>query len=95
MVFYKIGFVLFLAIFAQVNIISANNDHTIDSLKQVIDSQVPDTTRVQCYQSWKALVYAIDPLKSHEIDLEILKICTENLGSDLNESEFLFFKTYH
>lgn len=67
---------------------NSEKERVIDSLKQIIDSDVHDTTRITAYFEWDNLIYIEDPELDKEINERVIEIANENL-SDKNVDPIL------
>lgn len=72
--------------------LSEKDYEQIDSLKQVIDSDVNDTLRVNAYIAWDNMIYFFDPQLDWEINEKVVEICEENLDKELTSKETIYFQ---
>ncbi|MCB9195881.1 MAG: tetratricopeptide repeat protein [Flavobacteriales bacterium] len=80
---------LSITIFANID-----KEKTIDSLKNVISSEVHDTIKLKAYIDWDNLIFANDPKLDRELNFKITTICNENLSKELLAKEEYFYKQY-
>ncbi|MFT7613814.1 MAG: serine phosphatase RsbU (regulator of sigma subunit)/tetratricopeptide (TPR) repeat protein [Parvicellaceae bacterium] len=65
--------------------LSDNQEHQIDSLKQVIETAVHDTTLVNAWSVWDNIIYASNPNLDLKLNHKIDSLCSLNLTKNLTE----------
>jgi tetratricopeptide (TPR) repeat protein len=73
--------------------VTDDNQKTIDSLKEVINTTESDTTKINAYMAWDDLIYISNPILDFDINQTIVSIAGANLKSDkLSASEKIGYK---
>lgn len=67
----------------------------IDSIKQVVNTDVHDSIKIHAYSTWDNIIYRYDPQLDLELTLKIDSICRVNLNKKLNRNEQQFFSKQH
>ena len=70
---------------------SAEKDHLIDSLKQVVSNHDDDVEVVRALIEWDNLIYHSDPKLDFELNVIIDSICALHLGEDLSDNDQYFY----
>jgi len=66
--------------------------NTIDSLENIVNSNVHDTVKIQALIAWDNIIYNSDAQKDREINLRLVEICSFNLNNELHEAETYVYK---
>ena len=72
--------------------LSEKQNAQIDSLKQVIESAMHDSSVVKAYMAWDNIIYISDPELDYELNKEIIEICNKNLADELSAKSNTFFQ---
>ena len=72
--------------------LSNKQNAQIDSLKQVIESAIHDSSIVNAYLEWDNIIYISDPELDLQLNKKIIEICNENLVNKLSVKSNGFFQ---
>jgi len=67
--------------------LSEQDQHTVDSLKKVVEGEMHDTFKLKAMRNWSNLIYYSDPELDLELNERINQLCLENLEKDLPKIE--------
>jgi tetratricopeptide (TPR) repeat protein len=74
--------------------LSSKTEAQIDSLKQIIEADNPDSTLVKAYIAWDNLIYSSKPKLDLELNQKIETICNKNLEQEISQKEKKLFQKY-
>jgi tetratricopeptide (TPR) repeat protein len=85
------------ALFSINNLHAQRNKSSIDSLKQIINSYVHDSVKINAYFQWDNIIYAEDPETDFVLNDKIEHLSKANIsrlaGASTNSYEWIFFQT--
>jgi serine phosphatase RsbU (regulator of sigma subunit)/Tfp pilus assembly protein PilF len=72
--------------------LTVEQNHQIDSLKEVISTAKHDTTKINALEAWDNIIYISNPNLDLELNKQIQDICENNLTKQLTKKEIHKFK---
>ena len=90
----RLALITFLCFWITTGIAQLSNKQNaqIDSLKQVVESAIHDSSIVNAYIEWDNIIYISDPELDLELNKKIIEICNENLANKLSVKSNGFFQ---
>ena len=88
----KLTLILILFPFIGLAQLSLEQESKIESIKQTIETAEHDSIIVKSWKAWDNIIYAYDIELDLALNQKIDSLCSQNLETDLNEEEKMFFK---